>query len=297
MNLASLNLVSLRTRGVVLAVVSAALLLQYPMSAQTSGDQKADNFQRTFSLGSGGTLVVDNYKGTIHVTGTDGNQVMVDVRKRFEGSESDRKWWMENLQVNFHNDSGKVEVAVKYPSYTCIFCWQISDYSALVELEIRVPRQVNVRIESYKPDIRIASIQGDIRIHSYKSPIAIESTTGGIRIDTYKDTIKLRDVSVRGALDIKSYKADADISVRSLGDTASLETYKGDITLRLPKNAGFDVDFTGGRHTSFHSDFPLATHAGSRWDHDVRGTVNQGGTHVRLRSERGSVTLRQEGSL
>ena len=110
-------------------------------------------------------------------------------------------------------------------------------------------------------------------------------------------SIRLRDVNVRGALDIKSYKADADISVRSLGDSASLETYKGEIMLRLPKNAGFDVDFSGGRRTSFHSDFPLASHAGSRWDRDVRGTVNQGGTHLRLRSEKGSVTLRQEGSL
>lgn len=293
MNLASLNLVGQKTRALILFVVSVALLAQFPVSAQTSSDQKAENFQRTFTLDAGGTLVVDNYKGTIHVTGTDGSQVVVDVRKRFDGSESDRKWWMDNLQINFHNDSGKVEVAVKYPNYTCVFCWQ--DYTAAVELEIRVPRQVNVRIESYKPDIRISSIQGDIRIHSYKSPIAIESTTGGIRIDTYKDTIRLRDVNVRGALDIKSYKADADISVRSLGDSASLETYKGDITLRLPKNAGFDVDFSGGRRTSFHSDFPLASHASSRWDRDVRGTVNQGGTHLRLRSEKGSVTLRQEG--
>jgi opacity protein-like surface antigen len=267
-------------------------------SAQNSSDQKSERFQRTFSLNSGGTLVVDNYKGTIHVSGSDGNQVMVDVYKRFDGSESDRKWWMDNLQINFHNDGGKVEVAVKYPNYTCVFCWSMHDYTAAVELEIRVPRQTNVRVESYKPDIRIAGIQGDIRINSYKSPIAIESTSGAIRIDTYKETIKLRDVTVRGALDVKSYKADAEISARSLGDTVNVETEKGSIMLRLPKNAGFDVDFSGGRRSSFHSDFPLTTHAGSRWDRDVRGTVNQGGAHLRLRTERGSVSLEKDsGSL
>lgn len=290
---------NLRARGVVLAMAVGLLgLTAAAASAQTADEKKAEHFQRTFSLNSGGTLVVDNYKGAIHVTGSDGNQVVVDVHKRFEGSESDRKWWMENMEINFHNDSNKVEVAVKYPSYTCVFCWQMHDFTTAVELEIRVPRQVNVKIDSYKPDIRIASIQGDIRINSYKSPITIESTTGGIRIDTYKETIKLRDVNVHGALDVKSYKADADISARTLGDNASLETEKGSIVLHLPRNAGFDVDFSGGRRASFHSDFPLTTQTGSRWEHDVRGTVNQGGSHLRLRTERGSVSLaRMEGSL
>jgi hypothetical protein len=228
------------------------------------------------------------------VSGTDGNQVVVDVYKRFDGNSSDRKWWMDNVEVNFHNDSGKVEVAVKYPNQICLFCWNDRDYTASVELDVRVPRQTSVRVESYKPDIRIVGIQGDIRINSYKSPIVIEGTTGAVRIDTYKETIRLSNVTLRGALDVKSYKADADISARSLGDSLNVETEKGSITLRLPRNAGFDVDFSGGRRSSFQSDFPLGTQASNRWDRDVRGTVNQGGAHLRLRTERGSVSLQKD---
>jgi hypothetical protein len=288
------------TRFSLLAVAATVLmaLSTAPVSAQNSADQKSERFQRTFNLNSAGTLVVDNYKGVIHVSGTDGNQVVVDVYKRFDGNSTDRKWWMDNVEVNFHNDGGKVEVAVKYPNQACLFCWNNHDYTASVELEIKVPRQTNVRVESYKPDIRISRIKGDIRINSYKSPITLESTTGGIRIDTYKETINLRDVTVIGTLDVKSYKADTDIRARSLGDNLNVETEKGSIILRLPRNAGFDVDFSGGRRSSFQSDFPLATQTGSRWDHDVRGTVNQGGAHLRLRTERGSVSLEKDtGSL
>ena len=279
-----------RIFGWLIILVGIAALATPRLRSQAAGNQPADHFQRSFAITSGGTLHVDNYKGAIHVTGSDGNQVVVDVTKRFEGNDADRKWWMENVEVNFHNANDRVAVEVKYPQWNCTFCWQGHDYTAAVELEIKVPRQINVTVESYKPDIKIASVQGDITIKSYKSPIAIDSTTGSIRIGTYKETVKLHDVTLRGPLEVKSYKADAEISAKGLGETVALESDKGSIVLRVPQNAGMDVDYEGGRRASFHSDFPLTSEAG-HLDHSVRGTINQGGTHVRLRTEKGSVSL------
>jgi len=276
---------------VVIVGVVALVAMSTPRlrsQSASSGSDQAERFQKTFNIASGGTLDVDNYKGTIHVIGADTNQVTVDVTKRFDGNDADRKWWMENVQVNFHNDSNRVAVEVKYPS--CNFCWVGHDYTAAVELEIHVPRQTNVKLESYKPDIKIAGTQGDIRVKSYKSPIELDSTTGAVRIDTYKDSVKLRNVNVRGPLEIKSYKADAEIDARSLGDSVTLENSKGNIVLRVPANAGLDVDFEGSRRSSFRSDFAMASQTGS-FNSSFRGKVNQGGTHVRLRTEKGSVSL------
>ncbi|HEX4605304.1 MAG TPA: hypothetical protein VH724_14990 [Candidatus Angelobacter sp.] len=280
-----------------LVVAVAVIALAAPRLRSQSGSDQSERLQRTFSISAGGTLDIDNYKGTIHVTGSDANQIAIDVTKRFEGNEADRKWWMENVKVNFRNESDRVSVEVKYPESNCMFCWPGHDYTAAVELEIRVPRQINVKLESYKPDIRVASIQGDIRIKSYKSPIAIDSTTGAIRIDTYKDSVKLRNVSIHGPLEIRSYKADAEIEAKALGDSVTLENEKGSIVLRVPATAGLDVNFEGGRRSSFHSDFPMASNAGGQ-DRYVRGVVNQGGTRLRLRTERGSVSLEKvSGSL
>ena len=274
-----------------LVVIVGIIALTIPtLRSQVAGSDQAERFQRSFNLSSGGTLNVDNYKGTIHVTGSDTNQVVVDVTKRFEGSDAIRKWWMENLQINFRNSGNNVSVEVKYPQENCVFCLQGLNYEASVELEIRVPRQINVTLESYKPDIKVAAIQGEIRIKSYKSPIEIESTTGAINIDTYKETIKLRNVTVHGPLQIKSYKADAEIDARSLGETATIENEKGSIVLRVPASAGMDVNFEGGRHASFHSDFPMSSRTGNL-DGSVRGTINQGGTRLRLHTEKGSVSL------
>ncbi len=279
-----------RTLGLAIVVIGIVALAAPRLRSQAAS-QGPEHFQRSFTISPSGTLHVDNYKGTIHVTASDGNQVVVDVTKRFEGgTESDRKWWMENVQVNFSNQSDRVSVDVKYPQWSCTFCWQGHDFTAQVELEIRVPRQINVALESYKPDIKIASVQGDIRIKSYKSPIAIDSTTGAIRIDTYKETIRLQNVTLRGPLEIQSYKADAEINAKALGETATLETEKGSIVLRVPQNAGMDVDYSGSRRASFRSDFPVSATTGS-FNESFRGVINRGGTRLRLRTEKGSVSL------
>jgi hypothetical protein len=269
-----------------------ALMLLLTQTA-SSQEQQPEHFQRTFTVSPGAALNVENYKGTIHVAASDGNQVVVDAQKRFEGSDSDRKWWMENVKINFTNDSGHVKVKVEYPSDNCTFCFQFHDYTAQVELAIRVPRQMNIVLDGYKPDIKISGVQGDIAIKSYKAPMLIEGTTGAIRIDTYKDTIKLQNVRIRGSLAIKSYKADADVNAQDLGQSADLENEKGSITVRVPGDAGLDVDYSGGRRSSFHSDFNLAMATGS--SSDVHGTVNGGGTRLRLRTVKGTVSLEKLG--
>jgi hypothetical protein len=271
-------------------IVGIIALAAPKMRSQSAGNYQPERFQRSFSITQGGTLDVDNYKGTIHVTGSDTNQVAVDVAKRFDGSDSDRKWWMENVRVNFRNDANHVSIEVKYPQQSCILCLQGITYEAAVDLEIHVPRQINVRLESYKPDIKVAAIQGDIRVKSYKSPIEIDSTSGAIRIDTYKETIRLRNVTVRGPLEVKSYKADVEIDAKALGESAILENEKGSIVLRVPANIGLDVDFEGGRHSDFHSDFPMNSRIGSR-EENFRGTINQGGTRLHLKTEKGSVSV------
>src|SRR5260370_8839209 len=256
---------SIQIRAATLAFAALPTLLQIAQAQQP--EQRS---QRSFTVSAGSTLKVENYKGTIHVAGSDANEVVVNVLKRFEGgSDSYRKSWIENTKVNFRNDGGRVEVTVEYPnqSFSCWLCWEEHDnYLAQVDLEIQVPRRVNLDLHGYKPDIKISSVQGEIRIKSYKSPMTIESTTGAIHIETFKDVIRLKNIAARGELDVHSYKAETEIDAKSLEGTATLETGKGSIVLRVPQDLGLDVDFAGGRRSGFHTDFPLTTHTAGRLD-------------------------------
>jgi DUF4097 and DUF4098 domain-containing protein YvlB len=256
-------------------------------------EQKDEKIQRSFAANAGSTLRVENYKGTIHISSSDTSQVTIDAVKRFNGSESDRKFWMENTKIEFDNSGNTVAVNVRYPTTTwnCWLCWQDHDYVAEVDLEIQVPRRINVELNGYKPDIRISSVQGNIRVKSYKAPMTIESTTGPIYIDTYKNTIRLKNVAIHGGLEVKSYKADAQIEARALDGASRLENYRGTIILKVPGDIGLNVDFSGDRRGSFHTDLPLAAQTSGRRDSSVRGTINRGGTPLVLRTSRGSISV------
>jgi DUF4097 and DUF4098 domain-containing protein YvlB len=272
------------------SVVSSVFVASTPAGAQTS-DTQENHFVRTFTVSPGSTVAVENYKGTIHLTGADTNQISVTVDKKFEGSDSDRKWWMTNTQVNFSNDAGRVRVDVQYPKNSCAWnCDDHSNYSAEVDLTIQVPRRTNLELNGYKPDIHISAVEGDIHIKSYKSPIEIASTTGSVDIHTYKETVRLSDVSIRNSLRLQMEKGDVQIDAKTLGEEANIETYKGNIVLRIPRNTGLNVDYSGSRRSNLHSELPITSETGFG-SGDVRGTINGGGTRLHLRTYRGSVSI------
>ena len=276
-----------RSVAMLMLAVGGGLLFVFPAAAQ----QSPDRFQRSFSIQSGGTLAVSNFKGLIRVTGSDSSQVIVDVVKKFEGTDKDKTWWMANTNVQFTNTADRVAISVEYPNCDCSGPdWgSHDDYQASVELTIQVPRKVNVELQGHKPVMNISGIDGNVRITSHKAPIEIQATTGAIHIETYKETVRLKDVTIRGALDVQMAKGEALIEAKGLGDRVNLETEKGSIVLKAPQNAAMTLDYSGGRRSNFQTDFTVAAEAGSTGS--VRGTINGGGTQVHLRSEKGSITV------
>lgn len=286
--------------GVCVAFVVAMALGAPGVFAQAVQDANPESFQRTFPMNAGGTLVVENRKGTIHVTGSDSNQVVVSVQKIFEGgSDKDRQEWMAGTKVNFDGAPSHVSVRVEYPDWNCFFCVNVTDE---VDLTIAVPRATNVELDGVRPDMSISSIEGDIRISSNRSAIAIKSTEGAIRIETNRGDVRLSDVAIKGRLELTSNRAEAVIEAKSIAGNADLETERGSIVVRMPATVGVNLDYVGGRRSSFHCDFPVTTNGNGTELNDVSGRVgrdgarisgalNQGGPRMILRTTRGTVSL------
>jgi len=77
------------------------------------------------------------------------------------------------------------------------------------------------------------------------------------------------------------------------GDS-DLQVSRGDITLTLPKNAAFLLDAERTRRSSFRTDFAVLAR-GSFGGNNIRGDVNGGGPTLRLRADRGGVSLHAGG--
>ena len=287
-----------RVVSICLAFVAAIALSAAWVLAQAAQDANAESFQRSFAMNAGGTLVVENRKGTIHVTGSDTKQLTVSVHKMFTGgSEKDRQEWMAETKVSFDSMPNHLNVRVDYPEWNCIFCVNVDDE---VDLTIAVPRAMNIELDGNRPDMAISSIAGNIRISSNRSRIDVRSTEGAIRIETNRGDVTLSDVVIKGRLELTSNRAEAVIEAKSIDGDADLETERGSIVLRMPPIVGVNLDYVGGRRASFHCDFPVTTNqnelndASGRVGRDgahIEGAINRGGARMTLRTERGSISL------
>lgn len=277
-------------RRVALIAFSVLIALSF---AQAQDSPTDEHFQRSFALQPGGLVSVKNYKGLIKIEAADTSNASVDVKKVWEGhTDSRRDEWLRDVKVNFSNDAKRLEVRVEYPNHSCF--WNcMDDWGGHVELVLRVPRQSNLDIDGYKPELKITGTKGDIRVHSYKSSIEIRDTTGAIDVDTYKDRIVLENVALRGRLHIHDYKAETEIRARELADGADIDSSRGAIRLQLPADSKFNVDISGDRRADIRSDF--ATHLDAGYSRHITGSVNGGGPEVRIRTGRGSIALLKAG--
>ena len=283
--------ISMQTSATMIALFTFSMIMSINAPAQE------ERFQRSFDVNKGATLIVDNRKGTVHIKGSDSSQVIVSVYKHFSGPDKAKTNWLNETAINFSTDSMHPKVQVNYPDHDCgsDSCDDGADLSD-VEITIQVPRQINLELSGRKPDIVVSSIEGNISIQSHKSPITIESTQGAIHIVSHSNNVKLKDVSIVGKLDVNIENGTAEIQARSLGQEADLETTKGSIVVHVPKNAGANVDFSGGSRSVFLSDFPMGQSSG-RAIREIHGTINQGGTRMRLRTDKGSISLRKSSNL
>lgn len=280
---------------ILLMAIAVSTLVSF---TQAQSSPTEDRFQRSFTLQPGSTVSVKNYKGIIRIEAADTNEASVDVKKVWEGrNDSHRDEWLRDVKVSFSNEPKRLDVRVEYPNYSHRFTFgcftDCDEWGGHVELVLRVPRQSNLDIDGYKPELKIVGTKGDIRVHSYKSSIEIRDTTGAIDIDTYKDRIVLDNVALRGRLHIHDYKAETEVRASELAEGADLDTSKGTIRLQVPADSKFNVDISGDRHSEIRSDF--ATHLDAGYSRHLTGAVNGGGPEVRIRTEKGSVALLKTG--
>jgi hypothetical protein len=277
------------------AVLLLAVLLVAAVQLASAQAAPEERFQKSFALANGGTIEVQNYKGLIRIEAAEQQQVTVDVWKRYLGSDDKyREEWLRQTSVNLDSAGDRVKVRVEYPSHmVCI--WNCDNEGGVVELVIRTPKNVNLQIDGYKPEMKIIGTHGNIRIHSYKSEMDIRDTSGGIDIDTYKGDIRLDGVALNAPLRLHNYKADTTITARTLDHGADLETSKGSITLRLPADTRANLDISGDRRARIESGFAINLQSAGFASRHISGAINGGGPQLRIRTDKGSIVLQKIG--
>lgn len=260
---------------VALTAISIFPLLSY--------SQDSRDITKTLPLKADGDISIDTYKGSIKITTWDKPQVEIHARIEAD-DEFDSKYSAEKVRdtdVRIDATDSRIRIKTDYDNikehHHSFFSW-FEDGSGslpLVHYTISMPATANLSIKDYKSSSSVKSLRSNLDFNSYKGDVEITDLEGSIKLETYK--------------------GEARIDLNKMKERSRFETYKGAITIRLPKKSAFDLDAELGHRSDFTTDFDLELQSQGRHhrDSEFHGPVNGGGASLILRSTKGNIQLRQ----
>ena len=219
----------------------------------------------TFPLDSRGHVTIDTYKGTIRVSTWDRNEIDIAVRIEQDGDVFAQS--VTRADVRF--DASPSDVRMTSNNQWSFF---LDGAAPLYHYTIRMPRTASLRIKDYKSDSEISDLAADFEVNTYKGSVQLRNHSGGLMVSTYKGDIRAEF---------------AAFTTRS-----SIDTYKGSITVTMPRGSRFDLYNELTRRADLASDFAQYVRSSSSRDRTYRSQVNGGGPELRLKSYKGEFRLR-----
>ena len=141
------------------------------------------------------------------------------------------------------------------------------------DFDIQVPSQVRLDLRTFSAPVTVATVAGDLEVEGFSSEIKLTDVSGPLRIKTFSGGVTVAANDWRD------------------GDDLTVNTFSGDVTLRLPASARGDLQFDSFSG-SFNSDLPVTLTTSSK--RNFRGDLNGGGTtDFRLKTFSGDVSIRK----
>ena len=277
----------MRTFTALFCLLALGWLTVIPAQAQS---EKTLSFSE--SLDDDGLLVIETHKGSVVVTTWDRDVVEAEVRIVSDGHDK----LLDGTDVLVHHSGRTLHFETEYD----VDAWDdlrkrgilgvLSEgfSSPYVHYEIRMPRTARLKIEDHKSEIQVAGLRADLTIDTHKGEVDVEDLDGALRLDTHKGTVR--------------------VHFSRLADDTTIDTYKGHVTLLLPRDERFDLYADLSRKGDLDSDFDVKDDRRRRdrdgdgyWDADdddddgdqvYRAEVNGGGPRLRLETYKGHFTLR-----
>ena len=250
--------------------------------------QKSKEVTETISLDADGRVMVDTYKGSIDVKTWDRDEVSVEAL--IVADEHDDLVPLTEVHIRRSGSVLRIETdykkAKKQGKKFKLFG---NSYLSLpyVHYTIRMPRTADLRIEDYKSEIFVESLVADLDLETYKGEVQIRDVEGDIRIDTYKGDVRATELA--GSLEADTYKGNIVAEFIEFSGNSAIDTYRGDIDLRLPENAGFDLDASLGKKGDLDTNFTLRNVKVEK--NNYHGSIGGGGPLLEVDTYRGRIQL------
>jgi len=253
---------------------------------------------RTFAVSPGGALTVDADGASVHVSGSDANQVVVHMFAR--GSEDN----LANTQLDAVQSDNGVTVTLKKAKRA--WSWW-GNWNSDEEIEVTVPRRYVINVGTSGGSVELRDTVGAASLHTSGGNISAQNVTGNVEARTsggsiHAETIRgdvdartsgggLHLLHIDGAIRGKTSGGSVECSLVGANRGISVTTSGGGIELSLPKGTAGSLD-AGTSGGNVRSDIPVTTTESG--DTKLVGSINGGGAMIYAHTSGGSISLLAE---
>ena len=258
----------------------------------------ADDWNKTYRVSGHPHLTVATDDARVNVlTGEPGT---IAIRVHTEG------WKIGSGGIAIHEEQSGDEVRLE--TREPHFQWDFSFHVRRVEIEVTVPRELALDVDTGDGGVTLAPLTGTVRVHTGDGSVEAQGLRGDLSLVSGDGHIRAQDLDGR----LYAHTGDGGIAVSgrftrlelSSGDgrieatagTGSrvaedwdLHTGDGSIQLRLPRDLAADLEAETG-DGSIDADLPVSVE-GRFTTRRLSGHLNGGGPPIRLRSGDGSIHI------
>jgi hypothetical protein len=227
-----------------------------------SSDRFQSEFHYTYPLKDGGSLSLENFNGSVEISGWNQNTVEISGSK-YASTEQLR----DSIKIDISHSDNSISIRAVHP-------FEIHGNMGARFL-VKVPRKTELdRIISSNGHIEVRDIAGRVNLHTSNGRITAEAINGALDATTSNGHITVEESST-GKAPIHLHTSNGPIEVRADKPTQSelhASTSNGSITLRLPAATAARVRASTS-NSGITSDFDITGQV--RMDkHHLEGALN-----------------------
>ena len=268
-----------------------------------------DRITKTFSVGSGGTLLLESDIGSISVQGADIDSVEIEILREVKtNNEKKADKILKDYDIQFNHSGNDVSIDAKYKKKGIKGFWNNIGKHLRVKYIVTVPSEYNVELHTKGGSITVEDIRGEILSKTSGGSLSFENIKGNISGNTSGGSIRIRQaegpveahtsggsITVEEVIGtIEAHTSGGSVKAylsRQPDSDCRLTTSGGSITVQLSKDMSLDVNAktAGGR---VHADFPVSI-SGKIDKNSMQAQMNGGGPELYLRTSGGSIYLKK----
>lgn len=246
-------------------------------------------YERTVQLSApldAGTLfAAETHNGSITTAGNDTDQCSLTAKIIARAnSEEDAKKLADQVKVTLESSGGGLMAKIKKPAF-------MQGKSVCVDLDVTVPNQTNLDLNTHNGAVKIADITGRTNAQTHNGSITAQSISGSTNLLTHNGRINCTQISGEAKLETHNGSVDAEYS-STAGSVCNtdIETHNGSIRFKSPPSVSAVIDIST-HNGSINTELPI-TIIGKVSKTNLKGTVGKGEGKLRLQTHNGSITIK-----